>query len=289
MYLNLTIESAEKKYKQILEEYFISVYNDPALSSHGIEHHRRVWKYSVELLNLLPVQNKNTSQFADELIIASYLHDIGMSVDPGIKHGKHSSDLCVNFLSKNKLDENDFPHLLEAIENHDNKDYPENKDSSELLNILSIADDLDAFGVIGIYRYSEIYLTRGINVGKIGNMIRDNAGKRFNNLAPTLKPFPEYFQKHHERYNILDEFFRKYNEELPSYHFYTVNPKGYCGVIQLFANMISDKMQLSEIYNKVIPGTIDPVIKMFFGELRNELTSESQSDMPPLYLLPPAP
>ena len=29
--------------------------------------------------------------------------------------------------------------------------------------ILSVADDLDAFGFTGIYRYLEIYLTRGIN------------------------------------------------------------------------------------------------------------------------------
>jgi hypothetical protein len=199
-----------------------------------------------------------------------------MSVDPGIKHGKYSRDLCVSFLSKYNLNENDFPHLLDAIENHDNKDYPENKDSSELLNILSIADDLDAFGFIGIYRYSEIYLTRDINVGRIGHLIRENAEKRFNNLAPALDQFPEYFQKHHNRYIILDEFFKKYNEELPSYHFY-LNPMGYCGVIQIFANMISDKLQLSVIYNSILPGINDPVIKKFFGELAKEINTESNS------------
>jgi hypothetical protein len=266
------IESAEIKYKQILEKYFISVYNDPTLSSHGIEHHRRVWNYSMELLQLIPSQNKYTVQFAEELIIASYLHDIGMSVDPGIKHGNHSRDLCLRFLSQYNLKENDFPHLLDAIENHDNKDYPGNNESNELLKMLSIADDLDAFGFIGIFRYSEIYLTRDINVGKIGNMIMENAGKRFNNLAPALEPFPEYFQKHRERYNILNEFFIKYNQELPSYHFYTLSPTGYCGVIQIFANMISDKIRLKEIYNTVLSGINDPVIKWFFGELEKEFT-----------------
>jgi hypothetical protein len=270
------IESAEKKYKQILEEYFISVYNDPKLSSHGIEHHRRVWSYSRELLQLIPLQHKYTLQFAEELIVASYLHDIGMSVDPGIKHGNHSRELCIRFLSQYNFNENDFPHLLDAIENHDNKNYTENTGNNELLNFLSIADDLDAFGYIGIFRYSEIYLTRGINPGKIGSMIIDNGEKRFNNLAPALEPFPEYFQKHHQRYIILDEFFRKYNEQLPSYHFY-LNPTGYCGVIQIFANMISDKMQLSEIYNRVLPGINDPVIQKFFEELEKEINIESNS------------
>lgn len=267
-----TIESAEKKYKQILEEFFISVYNDPTISSHGIEHHRRVWNYSKELLTLIPSDNKNTIQFTGELIIASYLHDIGMSVDPGIKHGKHSRDLCVRFLSTYNLPENDFPHLLDAIENHDNKDYTGNQSSNELLGILSIADDLDAFGFIGIFRYSEIYLKRGINPGKIGTMIRENARNRFNNLAATLEPFTGYLQKHQQRYVILDEFFIKYNEQLPSYHFYTLNPTGYCGVIQLFANMISDKITLNEIYDHVRTNIKDPVIQMFFGELEKEIS-----------------
>lgn len=266
------IESAERKYKQILEEYFISVFNDSLLISHGIDHHKRVWNYCKELFNLLSLDDKNNNlfQLAEELIIASYLHDIGMSVDPGIKHGKLSREFCSSFLSRYDLQENNFPHLLYAIENHDNKDYSENKNGNELLNILSIADDLDAFGYTGIFRYSEIYLTRGLNPGKIGYLIRENALKRFKNLAPALEPFPVYFEKHHQRYTILDEFFRKYNEQLPSYHFY-LNPSGYCGVIQLFANMISDKIQLSEIYNSVLKNIKDPVIQSFFDELRKEL------------------
>ncbi len=272
MNTNEIIESAENKYKQILEEYFISVYKDSFLTSHGIDHHRRVWNNSKELFILLPLKSNDHSlfQLAEELIIASYLHDIGMSVDPGIKHGKHSRELCCRFLVLNNLSENDFPELLDAIENHDNKDYSGNQTVNDLLNILSISDDLDAFGFTGIFRYSEIYLTRGINPGKIGYMIRENALKRFNNLTTTLEPFTDYFQKHHKRYVILDEFFSKYNDQLPSYHFYTVNPSGYCGVIQIFANMISDKIQLSEIYKHVQANINDPVIRSFFIELDRE-------------------
>ena len=40
--------------------------------------------------------------------------------------------------------------------------------NNDLLTILSVSDDLDAFGYIGIYRYTEIYLTRGIDPEKIG-------------------------------------------------------------------------------------------------------------------------
>ena len=43
------------------------------------------------------------------------------------------------------------------------KIYLRRQDRNDLLTVLSVADDLDAFGFTGIYRYSEIYLTRGIN------------------------------------------------------------------------------------------------------------------------------
>jgi HD superfamily phosphodiesterase len=56
MNLTGTIESAERKFKQILEEFFIGAYDDRYLSSHGIDHHRRVWNYAKELLPLLADQ-----------------------------------------------------------------------------------------------------------------------------------------------------------------------------------------------------------------------------------------
>src|ERR1035437_6487768 len=139
-----TIESAEKQFKQILEDFFISVYNEKSLTSHGIDHHRRVWNYSKELMKLFPLKNPaQISQLPAELIIASYLHDIGMSVDPGIRHGKHSKNLCIQFLGKNNLPENDYRDVLEAIEDHDNKDYAFDASMNDLHIILSVADDLD--------------------------------------------------------------------------------------------------------------------------------------------------
>ncbi len=61
MNLNRIIESAEKQYKQILEDYFVSVYNERSAPSHGIDHHRRVWKYSGELLKVIPYKEKTIS------------------------------------------------------------------------------------------------------------------------------------------------------------------------------------------------------------------------------------
>ena len=272
MNLTGTIESVEKQFKQILEDFFISVYNEKSLSSHGIDHHRRVWNYSKELLKIIPLKNSvQISQLVSELIIASYLHDIGMSVDPGVRHGKHSRNLCTQFLVKNNLPQNDWQVVLETIENHDNKDYTDKTYMNELLTILSVADDLDAFGFTGIFRYSEIYLTRGIDPEEIGYLIRENAENRFDNFVKTFGSESEIVQKHRMRFNILDSFFLRYNEQIPSYHFGTPNPSGYCGVIEIFMFLENNKLQLNDFFTEPGRYSDDPVILKFFSGLEKEI------------------
>ena len=275
MDLSGIIESAEKQYKQILEDFFISVYNEKYLSSHGIGHHRRVWSYSKELLKLSPLQKTaHLPKLASGLIIACYLHDIGMSVDPGPKHGEQSKNLCIRFLTANTLPPGEYEDVLEAIENHDNKDYSYNPSNSELLGLLSVADDLDAFGFTGIFRYSEIYLTRGVDPEKIGTAIRENVEKRFSNFVRNFGSHSELCQKHSERYRIINDFFIKYNEQLPSYQFRTLNPSGYCGVIEFILFLLNNKLQLKDIFSEPEKYLNDPVIKWFFGEFASELLVE---------------
>jgi HD superfamily phosphodiesterase len=273
MNLKRFIESAENKYKQILEEYFLSVYNEKSLSSHGIAHHRRVWGYSKELLQLKALRtSEQISQLPSKLIIACYLHDIGMSVNTGIKHGKHSRKLCLQFLAKNNLPESDFYDVLEAIEYHDNKDYSNKLHSNDLLTILSVSDDLDAFGFSGIFRYAEIYLTRGINAEKIGYLIRENSKKRFDNFVIKFGYDSEIVKKHIKRYYTLDNFFERYNEQLPSYQFDTKDPSGFCGVIEIIMYLMKNNLQLKDFFKKPEKYSADPVIIWFFEELQKELS-----------------
>ena len=273
MDLAVSIESAEKQFKQILEEFFISVYNEKSLSSHGLDHHRRVWNYSKELLQMFSSKNSVLDiRLASELIIVSYLHDLGMSVDQGIKHGKHSRDLCVRFLTNLNLLEKDFSDVLYAIENHDNKDYTLSTPGNDLLKILSVADDLDAFGYNGIFRYSEIYLKRGISPGKIGHIICENAEKRFGNLVKTFGSFTIFLKKHSERYYILENFFSNYNRQLSSYHFGSAQPKGYCGVIEIFLFLINNNLQLNDCFPEPEKYSHDEIILWYFTELEKELS-----------------
>jgi len=272
--MNLTrlIESAENKYKQVLEEYFMSVFDEKTLTSHGIDHHRRVWGYSKELLQLITFEKTNQIlRIPSELIIACYLHDIGMSVDSGTRHGIHSRNSCLQFLAKNNIPENDFPEVLEAIEYHDNKDYSDNIPSGDLLTILSVSDDLDAFGYTGIFRYAEIYLTRGIKPEKIGHLIRENSKKRFDNFVKIFGYDSEIVQKHIKRYYTLDNFFERYNEQLPSYQFGTKDPSGYCGVIEIILFMMNNNLQLKVFFKEPKKYYDDQLILRFFNELQKEL------------------
>jgi HD superfamily phosphodiesterase len=266
------IESAEHRFKQILEEFFISVYNEKSLPSHGIEHHRRVWGYARELIISLEYLNISiVPDLAENLIIACYLHDIGMSVDHGIKHGHHSRELGIGFLNKNHLEVTKYKNLLSSIENHDNKEYLTSAQKYDLLTILSVADDLDAFGFIGIYRYSEIYLARGISLKEIGSLILKNAEKRFDNFKRTFGNIDSVVLKHTSRYNILKSFFEKFNQEVSLYNFGSQNPQGYCGVIELLLKIKTDKKGLKELCFDVVNTSDDKVFKCFFDGLRLEL------------------
>jgi hypothetical protein len=271
MELSAIIESAEKQYKQILEGFFISFYKENLLPSHGLDHHRRVWNFSKELLEIIALESSDQSKLVPELIIACYLHDIGMSVDNGIKHGKHSRDLCQRFLIANNLPVNDFTNALEAVENHDNKDYSGNTIQNDLLRILSISDDLDAFGIPGIYRYSEIYLMRGIGFEYLGDRIIENAAKRFDNFLKAPGLTGEFIEKHTLRYNILIDFFNNYNKQLIGHHFNTGKVEGFCGVVELISHMIENKTELSEICLNADKYKTDKVIRWFLLELENEL------------------
>jgi len=273
MNLPSRIESAEHKYRQILEEFFISIFDTKVLISHGIDHHRRVWAYAKELITHMDAGHSSL-QIPDpeKLIIACYLHDIGMAINPGLKHGRLSMQFCTQFLKSNGLNTVDFEDVLYSIENHDSKDYNLAGGRNDLLTILSASDDLDAFGFTGIYRYSEIYLTRGINPEKIGYLIVENALKRFDHFVKRFGYLDPLLKKHKEKYNILINFFNQYNKEIQSYHFGGQNPTGNCGIVELLISILNNKRGLKEFFIEGENHGYDPVIRQFFDGLKSELS-----------------
>jgi len=272
MNLTATFESAETRFRQVLEDFFVKIYDEKSLTSHGITHHRRVWENAKLLTLALASKNRTIDDdFALKLIIVCFMHDLGMSVDPGFVHGKHSKSLCIRFLNEQKLSPDEFKNVLDTIENHDNKEYNGTGEVNDLLLVLSVADDLDAFGFTGIYRYSEIYLERKISFDDIGNKIRKNARKRFENFEKYFEFSEELYRIHKLRYELLDSFFVKYNEQLDSYNFNTLKPTGNCGVVHLFSKMASEKIPLNDFLENNENYSYDTAIKWFFEGLIFEM------------------
>lgn len=218
MNISYKIQLAEKTFKYPLEIFFTETWGNTHLFSHDIDHHRRVWRYAKELLEEIDSHGGTFEPaFPGKLLIACYLHDLGMSVVPDVRHGIHSREICRLFLQKTNLDESESGDLLDAVEYHDNKEYSTNNSvKNEILRLLSAADDLDAFGYIGIYRYIEIYLARGIRPELIGFEIKRNALGRFRNFELNFGDYPKLISKHRKKYLILDNYFTRYNKEINS-------------------------------------------------------------------------
>jgi|WetSurSiteA1Bulk_404760.scaffolds.fasta_scaffold18272_1 HD superfamily phosphodiesterase len=275
MSISEKIISAEKKYKQILEDFFIKKWAKTILYSHDLDHHRRVWYYAKELLTETGETCIDNSLLTEMLIIACYLHDIGMSSEIGERHGVFSSRLCKEFLALNGLPESEFPGLLDIIENHDKKEYELRNNSKGLLSILNESDDLDAFGYIGIYRYIEIYLLRGIPKEEIGLRVRENAGRRFANFESVFGKYPAILERHQKRFRDLDDFFSAFNNQVYKNNSDNIHNNEPASVIELISEMLSEKIAPQAVVQYSLRSANESAARNFLKNLCSELNGFS--------------
>ncbi|MFW5886571.1 MAG: HD domain-containing protein [Bacteroidota bacterium] len=184
------------------------------LPSHDHLHHYRVWNYAKELmLEIEKTGHEFSKQMVEAILIACFFHDIGMTIDPGSHHGKISSGICKDYFKNFDSKPDLLDDCLLAIELHDDKEYSRNKKMSKtltfLLSILNVADDLDAFGIIGIYRYAEIYLTRGIPVHEIPGKVIHNSENRFCNILLHFGHLTDFVNKYKKEYLLIKNFYEK--------------------------------------------------------------------------------
>jgi HD superfamily phosphodiesterase len=209
------IISAEEKYRAVLEEYCRQLFSGVMIPSHDHLHHARVWAYSKEILkNLIGSGMIDDPTIADKAIIAAFFHDTGLTVNTGPAHGRESRKICHEFLIKQKIDPEFHDEILDAVEKHDDKDYAAGSDPATLPAIIAVADDMDAFGHIGVLRYWEIYSMRGIAVTEMPALIIKNARNRFRHLEATYNMFPELVAHHKERLEILVDFYNSLQNSL---------------------------------------------------------------------------
>lgn len=197
------ILKAEQKWLDSLRGICRRIFSGVFLPSHDDSHHLRVWQHAKIILRtldregvwfeeLLTVEQPDGELLAEELILAVFFHDTGLSVTPGERHGLESRRFFDDYLKAEagrfrSIPPESIQRIRFAIEKHDDKSYHALNSGAHAVpgldEILSAADDLDAFGNIGIYRYAEIYMHRGMKPEELPAPVSDNARNRFLNLT----------------------------------------------------------------------------------------------------------
>ena len=204
------IEKIEREWLKLLFSHCENLFKNAFIPSHNHWHHLRVWHFARELL--LNEKTCLNEDICTALIFATFFHDTGLILDKGSEHGKNSLLFYRNFITETNIKLKLHKEIENAIFYHDDKTYTHKSAHSNLiLNYLSIADDLDAFGYIGIYRYLEIYLFRKTPKELIADKILLNLEQRFNNLAKKCKT--QNIEIHEKRYLITHRFFSELSNE----------------------------------------------------------------------------
>jgi HD superfamily phosphodiesterase len=202
------ITEAEKSYRNLLYDECRQLFAGNPIPSHDHRHHERVWMNASLLLERLYSAGMVTdNRLAVKAIIASFFHDTGLTVNRGADHGRESRTICSVFLKNNGFAPEESLEILDAVEMHDNKEYPDLNDPASLASVISVADDMEAFGEEGIERYNEIYSMRGIKPDEMPGLVIPNVSSRLNHLRATYHMFPDLVEEMQIRAEIVTSHF----------------------------------------------------------------------------------
>ena len=181
-----------------------NIFLNSSLTGHGCDHHLRVWKNAARITEALSQNGYElTPGEIRALLLASLFHDSGMIYETGEQHGPAGAKL---FLSFNEFRNRgiDLQRVARAIENHDDKRYLNGTGHRySIETILTTADDMDAFGIIGFLRYMEIYSHRRVSPQSLPQDIIKNASSRLSNFIKTWSDLDNILSETRTRYNTL--------------------------------------------------------------------------------------
>ena len=277
--LQIWIEDAEKNWQELLQAYTKEIFSGTFLPSHDHTHHSRVWNIGKTLLEQIGTFNKYLDPgLVEGLLIASMFHDLGMVVTREKEHGRISREMCEDFFRQRKLKKPErYKDLLDAIERHDIKDERvyfdiDPGERPDLLTLLSLADDLEALGNIGIYRYAEIYLVRGMNLSELGIQILGNVSIRFNHISKSCALCPEILRDYRPQYAALVSFFDRYNQQLLVETDPALVRSGYIGIVNTIRRLSVEGTTRPEDFPAEVEQGDPPKLMLdFFTELTEDL------------------
>jgi HD superfamily phosphodiesterase len=269
MNIQKTIEQAEYKWLSEVYNFCRNGFSSTYLPSHDETHHFRVWHFAKALIpGYHSIIHPFTTAHIEGILLAAMLHDTGMSETLDVNHGRAGRHLAVLFLNKMPSIPELADDILDAIEKHDDKSYSSEssreKDEGIILTILSLADDMDAFGAIGVFRYYEIYLLRGITVGKMAGKVLPNLDRRYDAIENRLQSWPKMLSDIEKRYRTTRGFF----EDLQA-----SDPRA-LNVTDIFESVMrKPRLKPEEAMPEILKNVDDPYMAAFFAEMQRELFS----------------
>ncbi|MGE0076263.1 MAG: hypothetical protein AB7S48_00220 [Bacteroidales bacterium] len=215
------IHRLEQKHLNELYSYIIQIFSNTSLPSHDAQHHLRVWLHCKEMIiELHRAGIEITEELIECAIIACFFHDSGLTIDIGEMHGKHGGLICKEYYDEHPANKpSNFDAIIQSIECHDDKSTKQAvitnpQDMACLNRLVSTADDLDAIGIIGIFRYIEIYLKRGIAEGELPKKIIANLKNRFTSFTNTYSSLHHFADKQKVHYLETINFFSNLDSQI---------------------------------------------------------------------------
>lgn len=273
--LSEKIIQIEKEWLKPLYLHVDGLFSGTNLPSHDADHHLRVWVHCRELMLELekagvPIDEETIKQS----LIACFFHDTGLLKDLGENHGAESKILCRLYLVDHpEFAVNNLETLLHAIEKHDDKS-EKNIEANNIEEVktthrlITTADDLDAFGYIGVFRYLEIYIKRNVDTYQIPSKIISNLKGRFNNFWQSYSFLQQYAQLQKIRYSQTLGFFANLDAQLSAKN---QLPNGYVEVYNILFGFVANRQSdLTPLISEILETSTSDFVLTFFKRLKYE-------------------
>lgn len=276
MDFDFNVQKIEKAYRHELLTYLNQLFTGVNLPSHDISHHERVWRYCRSLL--LEINRFGLDVPADlveNALIACYFHDTGLTIDLGENHGALGAEICSRYIQKKfnftSLRSKD---ILTAIELHDDKSIRTEADGDalsmlNLTRLVSTADDLDAFGTIGVFRYIEIYLKREVTASELPCRVIMNLQNRYSNFKSAYGLLKQFVDRQECRYYQTLNFFTRLAAEVAQGVGNANGPYGVYTVIK--SNLVEKGQSIEDVINHANANPVSEYAQSFFNVLKVEL------------------
>lgn len=278
--IDIWIDRAEKIWMELLVQNAAEVFSGAFLPSHDHTHHHRVWLQCRKILREVDSGSRLDYSLVEGVLVAAFFHDLGLARTNNKQHGPLGREMCEKYFTQEPgLSETPqrFEELLVAIERHDSKDVDiyhglNAEGIPDILSILSVADDMEAMGIIGIYRYTEIYLKRGIALRDLGTRILNNASARYGNISAACTSCPKLMEQFRRQYLELLTFFDNYNQQLMMIPRAEDSLWGHVGIVNYIRRLSVEGVTVpGNFLREIEHGKGSSTVVDYFYELKNEL------------------